>query len=1002
MERVICYIVKTVGPVLHPRRFRICAAILLSVCGSVQAAEYSHRVWRTEDGLPQNRVQALAQTKDGYLWAGTSEGLARFDGLRFVVYDRSNTPAITDNSILSLEAAPDGSLWIGAEGGGLLHYAGGAFQSFGQKDGLTNGFIRATHLDRHGTLWVGTDRGFFRFSNRGFERLDATPEVPLASVVAIAEDSSGNIWAASGAGLLKFEAGKLVRAGCGRASTTASAVAISLLREGLIPDGCSAPKVAIPDLKDLTIAALRKDASGNIWVGAIGKGLISFNPQTGERKVFSAPAVLPDNTVFLLFEDLQRNIWAAAQDGLVRLSEALVTTVGADQGLADDNVSTTYEDREGELWLVTFSGQIYVLNSRFNRATPVRYYLPAPERDLRFRNVFRDSRGDLWFGAAGSGVVRLSHGKATRYTMKEGLRSDSIRQIFEDSRGAMWFATSSGISRWQRGVFTSYYLEQGLSYPSVRCLAETQSGDILAGTDAGLNRIHDGKIVDDAAFAPLKQEKIWSIYVDGKSLWLGTRGGGLVLLRGGRVTRFARQDGLISNSIYQIVDDLSGRLWLSSPVGVFSLRRTELDAIADGKARQLHAVAYGSSDGMATSQMFGGAQPAGCRSSSGELWFPSVRGAVKLDPARLPERRSGPALIESVSAADAALPLSGEVSVPPERGRLQIDFTACNLIAPQQVSFRYRLEGFDGSWTVASRQRSAYYSSLPPGHYRFRVVAEDTGTGSASSSEASLAIYVMPAFFQTGWFYSLLAALALGGACAGMWLYARQTRSRFTLLLNERTRLAREMHDTVIQGCVGVSTLLEAASRFLRTDAAEAAHLLAHARSQVKETLEEARQAVWDLRHSAGNRSPIADLFDLARNLGKEHGVVVETEIVGARVPPDLLAERALLLVGREALRNSVSHGNPARISVRIVFEPQCVRMEVRDDGVGFDAGAARLESQGHFGIVGMRERVEQAGGAFTVSSQPGKGTVVAVSVPLRETGSSAPKRSLQNSTIPR
>jgi len=964
----------------------------------VNAAEYSRRVWRTEDGLPQNRVQAIAQTKDGYLWAGTSEGLARFDGLRFVVYDQSNTAAITDNSILSLEAAPDGSLWIGTEGGGLLHYAGGAFRSFGQKDGLTNGFIRATHLDRHGTLWVGTDRGFFRFSNHGFERLDETPEVPLASVVAIAEDSSGKIWAASGAGLLEFAGGKLIRAGCSGALRAGSAFTISLLREGLIADGCSAPGIALPDLQGLSINALRKDASGNIWIGTIGKGLISFNPQTGERKVFSSPAVLPDNTIFLLFEDRQRNLWAAAQDGLVRLSEAVVTTVGADQGLTDDDVSTVYEDRTGELWLVTFSGQIY----QFNGATPVRYYLPAPERDLRFRSVFRDSRGDLWFGAAGSGVVRLSHGKATRYTMKEGLRSDSIRQIFEDSSGAMWFATSSGISRWQSGVFTSYYLQQGLSYPSVRCLAETPAGDILAGTDAGLNRIHDGKIVNDAAFAPLRQEKIWSIYVDGKSLWLGTRGGGLLLLRDGRMTRFARQDGLVSNSIYQIVDDLSGRLWLSSPVGVFSLRRTELDAIADGKARQLHAVAYGSADGMATSQMSGGSQPAGCRRASGELWFPSVRGAVKLDPARLPERRSGPVLIESVSAADIALPLSGEVSVPPGRGSLQIDFTACNLIAPQQVSFRYRLEGLDGSWTVASRQRSAYYSSLPPGHYRFRVVAEDTGTGIASTSEASLAIHIRPAFFQTGWFYSLLAALAICIVWAGMWLYARQTRSRFTLLLNERTRLAREMHDTVIQGCVGVSTLLEAASRFLRTDAAEAAHLLAHARSQVRETLEEARQAVWDLRHSDGSRSPIVDLFDLAANLGKEYGVIVETEIVGARIPPDLLAERTLLLVGREALRNSVSHGSPARISVRIAFEPQCVRMEVRDDGEGFDAGAARLESQGHFGIVGMRERVEQAGGAFTVSSQPGKGTVVTVSVPSRETASSAPNRPLQNSTIPR
>src|SRR5580700_8105741 len=237
------------GPVSPLRRFRLSAVILLSVCAS--AADYSHRVWRTEDGLPQNRVQAIAQTNDGYLWAGTSEGLARFDGLRFVVYDQSNTAAITDNSILSLEAAPDGSLWIGTEGGGLLHYAAGAFRSFGQKDGLTNGFIRATHLDRTGALWVGTDRGFFRFSNNAFDRLDETPEVPLASVIAIAEDSSGKIWAASGAGLLEFAGGKLVRAACSRALSTSSAFTIALLREGLIADGCSAPEIAIPDLTGL-------------------------------------------------------------------------------------------------------------------------------------------------------------------------------------------------------------------------------------------------------------------------------------------------------------------------------------------------------------------------------------------------------------------------------------------------------------------------------------------------------------------------------------------------------------------------------------------------------------------------------------------------------------------------------------------------------------------------------------------------------------------------------
>jgi ligand-binding sensor domain-containing protein/signal transduction histidine kinase len=956
----------------------------------LRAADYSHRIWRTEDGLPQNRVQSIAQTLEGYLWVGTSEGLARFDGVRFVIFDRSNTAAITDNSILSLEAAPDGSLWIGTEGGGLLRYARGVFQAFGEKDGLTNGFIRAVHLDRSGTLWVGTDRGFFHSSQRGFVRVDGTTEIPLASVIAIAEDGTGKIWAASGAGLLQFDGERLKLAACDHPSGVAASLTVSLIREGLVADGCSVPRIAIPDLP---VSSLHRDSSGNLWIGTAGKGLVSMDPSSGASTAYLAPSVIPDNTILLLFEDRQHNIWVGAQDGLARLSRAVATTLAVPEGLLDDNVSTTYEDREGRLWIVTFSGQIY----RLNGISPERYYLPTPVRDLRFRIVFEDSHGNYWFSASGAGVVRLSRNEVVHYTQKDGLRSDSIRQIFEDSRGTMWFATGSGISSWDGSGFTNYYLEEGLSYPSVRCLAETAEGDILAGTDAGLNRIHNGHIIKDPGFASLTLEKIWSLYVDGNNLWLGTRGGGLVLARDGTTTRFTTRDGLASNSIYQIVDDRAGRLWLSSPVGVSSIRRAELEAFARGAARSVHAIAYGSSDGMTTGQMHGGIQPAGCRRSSGELWFPSVRGAVKLDPAHLLERRPGPVLIESISTPDATLPMSREVVIPPGRGRLQIDFTACDLTAPQQVSFRYMLEGIDDSWMTATRHRSAYYSNLPPGHYRFLVIAEDEG-GSASS-EALVSIYFKPAFHQTAWFYSLLVALLMGAVWAGMRIYARQTNARFTLLLNERTRLAREMHDTVIQGCVGVSTLLEAVTRFQRTNLDEAAHLLAHARSQVKETLEEARQAVWDLRHSSREQSPIVDLFDLARKLGNEYGAKVETEIEGERRSLDALTDRALLLVGREALRNSVSHGNPTWIWVRIAFKGAGVRMEVRDDGKGFDSEVSLAESKGHFGIIGMRERVEQLGGAFAIDSHPGEGTVVTVSFPAP----AAPQNSTsQNSTMPR
>ena len=937
------------------------------------AQEYSHRIYRTEDGLPQNRIQAIAQTPDGYLWVGTSEGLARFDGVRFVTFDRSNTPAFTDNSILSLETARDGSLWIGTEGGGLLHYANGAFRDFGQNDGLTNGFVRAVHPGRDGTVWVGTDRGFFRYSNNRFTRLDGTPDIPLASVTAMAEDAAGKIWVTSSTGLLLADQNGLARARCATQSNVAAQRRISFLREGLVKSGCEGPEIRLPDLE---INSIHRDSSGNLWMGTRGQGLVRL--AHGVVTTYKAPLVMPENTVFSVFEDSQHNIWAGGLDGLVRLSRTAVTTFTARDGLEDDNISSTYEDHSGQLWIATFSGQIY----KFTGSVPHRYYLARPARDLRVRTVLEASDGSYWFATSAEGVVHQSRsGAVTRYTRNEGLRSNAVRQILESPDGVIWIATGSGISRWDGKAFTNYYLEQGLSYPSVRSLAVDASGDIIAGTDAGLNRIHEGRIVPDPSFAALKQERIWSILADQSVLWLGTRGGGLVRVKEGKVTRFTVHDGLASDTIYQIVDDRNGRLWMSSPSGVFSVTRKELDEFAMGTRRVLHSATYGTSDGLETSQMYGGLQPAGWRRASGEIWFPSVRGAVRIDPAHFPEQRLAPVLIEKVTAGDNTFQPAGEVAVPPGSGKLQIDYTACNLTGPQRVSFIYKLEGYDDSWTRGEKPRSANYSNLPPGHYRFRVIASDMGFPGATS-EASVAIYLKPAFHQTAWFYALCAAALTCLAWLVLWSYTRQTKARFTLLLNERSRLAREMHDTVIQGCVGVSALLEAVARCQRSNIAEAVHLLDHARSQVKATLEEARQAVWDLRHSEGDESTFQNLFDLARKLGEEHGAKVDTVIEGARVALDPATGRALLLVGREALRNAVTHGRPERIFVRIVFEAEQVCMEIRDDGTGFDTGSAMSEAQRHFGILGMRERVEQLGGEFALNSCPGEGTSVTAAIP--------------------
>lgn len=961
------------------RRFRNAFAMLAlalacrPACGGETWGEgYSRRVWRTEEGLPQNRVQAITQTRDGYLWIGTFEGLARFDGARFVVFDRSNTPALFDNSILSLEPAPDGSLWIGTEGGGLLHYSQGEFRRFGLAAGLTNPFVRALLADRRGTIWAGTDRGFFKLEGGRFVRLDGTPEIPLTSIKSIAEDRSGTIWAAGFPGLLKVDGERLVRADCG-VEDRSGARRVMLLSAGIIGSGCEAAPAGLPKAR---ATAILKDRTGTLWIGAAGHGMLRFDAGRGLN--ITAPDVLPDDTVSTLFEDRQHNIWVGMLDGLVRFSATAFRTVTSREGLKDDNVSSVYEDHEGTLWMVTLSGGIYTFSD--GRATP--FHIPAAAPGFVARTVFEDRGGALWIGGTAATVIRLDHGRVTRYSRADGLRGNTIRHIFQAPDGTMWFATDSGMNRWDGRVFTRYYLEDGLSYPSVRCLAADSRGDVLAGTDAGLNRIHAGRIVADPAFAALKEEKIWSIYADGDRLWLGTRGGGLVLLRNGRLTRLRMKDGLTSDSIYQILDDGRGDLWMSGPSGLSSVSRDELDRFAAGQSKAVHAVGYGRTEGMESTQMYSGIQPDGCRRGSGTLWFPTVRGAVRVDPRRIPLHAESPVLIERIVAGDKDVAFragAGEMKIGPGRARLAIDFTAPDLAGSQRLGFRYKLEGFDDDW-IAAKSRTAYYSNLPPGHYRFRVIATNADAR-MPASEASAGLYLEPAFYQTAWFYAVCAALGLVAFWAALWMYARQTQARFALRLAERTRVAREMHDTVIQGCVGVSTLLEAASRSRRSRGAESGELLDEARAQIKLTLEEARQAVWDLRHYEEGVSAIERLFEFARKAGVEHGIRIETTAPGQSGLLDPAIDRALLLAGREAVRNAARHAHPQTIRLAALCEGDSFVLEVADDGMGF-ANQPAHDDDSHFGIQGMRERIEQTGGKFVIRSGPG-GTTVRMSVPL-------------------
>jgi signal transduction histidine kinase len=514
---------------------------------------------------------------------------------------------------------------------------------------------------------------------------------------------------------------------------------------------------------------------------------------------------------------------------------------------------------------------------------------------------------------------------------------------------------------------------------------------MLVGTDRGISRFHGGRFVQDPAFAQLSRDRIWSIYADLRdTLWIATRGAGLVRVRDGKVQRITTQEGLLSNSIFQIIGDGGGRLWMSGPLGLSSASFADLNAVADGALPSLAVLSYGTGDGLESAQINGGVQPAGCLAADGELWFPSVRGAVHFKPEHARIDYHPPVRIETVLVDGQMVPAAREVVISPGQRRVDIEFTACTLRAPERVAFRYKLDGVDGRWMPVTNHRSANYDNLTPGKYRFQVIARD-GSLEGGVSEAGFLLVVLPHYYQTAWFYFAVFA-AVGIGVAGVLRFQeRQARERYNLRLAERTRIAREMHDTVVQGCVGVSTLIEAALGSARSDPDLMLECLDNARVHLRLTLDEARQALSDLRHDTFECGLSGALSELARAVSGEKGIPVTLEVTGSPAELPDSANRTLLLVAREAIRNAVAHASPTVVAVRLVFGASAIRLDLQDDGRGFEPAPGRLAADGHFGILGMRERMEQIGGSLEVTSSPGAGTTVTARLPLGHATSSDP-----------
>ncbi len=970
------------------------ASVLLLIFGFLGPASfagtsvpdgYIRKVWQAKDGLPEQTVQAFAQTPDHYLWIGTTGGLLRSDGSHLTLFDDENTPAIRENSIFSLLVTRDGSLWIGTEGGGLLRYREGQFRSFGSADGLSDNFIRALFEDRDGTLWVGTDNGLLRKVGDRFVREDGMHGIPVMAVHAITQDRQGALWV-GGSDLIAIKHGMIHRYAlqggisqnrvksilAGVDGTIWVGTVLGLHR--LAPGATTFQRVAGIHA---TVRVLHQSSDGALWIGMIGDGLqLIRNHQTTSM---TASDTLPSNTVLNLFEDDERNIWIGTQAGMVRLTQTPVRIVPLPQTV-DSDFGTISPDTDGSLWIVSTN----VFRMRGGVIRPVNF--PGLGQ-LQVRNILRSRSGVLWIGTDGDGIVSLDHGKTLWYTTRDGMVNNFIRGMLEARDGSLWIATDEGVSHLTPQGFVNYRVRNGLSYFSTRALLQDRNGDIWIGTDRGLNRLHDGSFIHDKATEGLSQKKVWAIHEDSDGgLWFGTRNDGLFRWKQGVLTHYTTDQGLASNSIYQVLEDAHGGFWISGPNGISLLSRSELDQAAVHPTRHLSLSFYGISNDVDAAQIYGGRQPSACLDAHGEAWFLTDRGPLHILPGLIAPTAPVPIVMDDVQVNGRSVPINKEITLQPGSSRMEISWSPLLLRSQDGLRFRYQLQGFDAHWVDAGNRRTAIHTSLPPGSYRFRVETFEVNHPRVVSV-ATLAIVQRPTFYRRPWFLVtvvlLLVLVAVGMYSFRIW----RIRMRFEAVLDERSRLAREMHDTVIQGCTSISALIEGISSLSEQAETPERTLIEHARAQIRTTINEARDAVWNLRRNRPAENSLDQtLRQMVTHSSEEFDLPIHYEVCGRPFVLNQFATHELLMLTREAVHNAMLHGHPSSIDIRLSFARNHLILEINDNGVGFDPNQVTREPGRHYGLVGMRERIQSVGGRFSLTSSPGGGTKVWIEMPRRVT----------------
>lgn len=1017
---------------------------LRSLTGRLSAAEtnlalptLSLRAWRLEDGLPIETITALLQSRDGYLWIGTDEGLIRFDGVRFETFHNRNTPAFRLNRVSHLVESDDGDLWIAVSGGGVLRKRGPNYEHFGPAHGLSNEQVRALAVGRDGRIWAGTDGGglFVRSGNR-FRQIPP-PNSDALFIVGVAEAPDGSaIVATPRSGIWRWDGTNWSRVPAEGLEGSTQWTVLQPGLEGRIWAGCQRGLWVYeqgrlhpaPGLGNSLgpVQGVLESSPGEVWLATQSELHHFLGGRTSRQQIGSGFSTRGSS---ILLQDREGSIWAATDGlGLAQLQRTKFTTIGQPEGLAHNEVTSTVEGRDGSVWLASAGG--------LNRITPtgIQKFTTAnglPD-DFLF-SAYEAPDGTLWLGTRTTGPVRYRDGKFSPFLMYGRRQPVAIWCISGDEAGNVWMGSTRGLHLVRPDLsVTTVTGTNGLSNDDVRSICKSPDGSLWVGTSYGLNLVRGNQVVTNWAAAeghPIEIVVSLLAEPDG-TIWIGTLDRGLFRYRDGRFSHYSATEGLPDSSVYQMIDDGLGSFWFSCGRGVFSVPKAELHAVADHRAPRFHANLYNRADGLRSLELTSSVQPAGMRTRDGRLWFPSNRGVAIIDPGHLPRNLVAPrprieravlsgmgtnlvVRVQDLPDADWTVPAPERIDrspdirgtlprieirepgaaleLPPGGDFLELHFTAPTFVASRDLTFRCQLENFDRGWIDLGQRRVAYYTRVPPGRYTFRVSAMNHD-GVASVADATLELVLRPHWWQGRWIpVALVGIVILAGLGTHRWRIAALERRRaaqetFARQLidsqeSERRRIASDLHDSLEQELLVIKNRADLA--LLDSSNAQAAQQQLSEISQLAmHAVEDVREITHDLRPKLLDRLGITlALRTLLDRISDGSALALDSDLDSIDGLLEPSNEINLYRIVQESLSNVLKHAQARSVHVRLSRLPNEVELTIRDDGRGFDP--LQLDDAHAFGLRGLEERGRILGGRLVIQSRPGNGTTVLARFPI-------------------